>query len=75
MLKIVCTCNFYDDAYCDILLHNIVCDVVNPLTAVHIRFLHFSLADYIQLLNLLEIKSDIKQQDLKLVDLHFVKSE
>ena len=49
----------------------------NPLTAgdVHIRFLHIISTHYNQLLNLFKIKSDINQQDLKFVELHFVKSE
>ena len=50
----------------------------NPLTAgaIHIRFLHFLSAQYIyQLLNMLKIKSDINQQNLKFVDSDFVKSE
>ena len=50
---------------------------INPLTAgtVHIRFLHFLLAYYISACKPVKIKSDINQQDLKFVDLHFVKSE
>ena len=49
----------------------------NPITAgaVHIRFLHFLLAHYISAFKHVQIKSDINQQDLKFVDLHFVKSE
>ena len=49
----------------------------NPLTAdaVHIRYLHFLSAITYQLLKMLKIKSDNNQQDLKFVDLHFVKSE
>ena len=50
----------------------------NPLTAgaVHIRFF-FIFYQHItyQLLNLLKIKHDINQQDLKFVDLHVVTSE
>ena len=47
---------------------------INPLTAgaVYIRFLHFFTY---QLLNMLKIKSDINQQDVKFVDRYFVKSE
>ena len=50
---------------------------IDPLTAgaVHIRFLHFYQHIAYQLLNPLKIKSDINQQDLTFVDLHFVKSE
>ena len=50
---------------------------LSPLTAgaVHIRFLHFLLAQFISVFKLLKKKSDINQQDLKFVDLHFVKSE
>ena len=57
-----------------------VSDVLfNPLTAgvVYIRFFTFfisTLHNY-HLLNLLKIKSDINLQDLKFVNLHFVKSE
>ena len=47
----------------------------NPLTAgaAYIRFFIF----YLQynILNMLKIKCDINPQDLKRVDLHFVKSE
>ena len=50
---------------------------VNPLTAcaAYIRF--FISYQHIQynILNMLKIKCDIYQQDLKRVDLHFVKSE
>ena len=46
-----------------------------PITAGpdYIRFLHFLLEH--QILNMLKIKRDINQQDLKIVDLHFVESE
>ena len=49
---------------------------VNPLTAgaAYIRVIFFYHNMY-HLLNMLNIKCDIKQQDLKGVDLHFVKSE
>ena len=49
--------------------------LLNHLTAdaIHIRFLPFLLSHYNQLLNLLKIKSDINQQDLKFFHLHFVK--
>ena len=51
--------------------------MLNPLSAGadHIRFLHFLWHITYQLLNLLNIKSDIIQQNLKIVDLHFVTSE
>ena len=50
--------------------------LLKPLTAgaIYIRILHFLLAHTYQLLNLLKLKSYINQQDLKFVDLHFVKS-
>ena len=42
----------------------------------YIRFLHFLLAHYFnQLSNMFIIKRDINQQYLKIVDLHFVKSD
>ena len=50
----------------------------NPLTAgaVHILFFTFFYWHITyQLLSLFKIKSDINQQGLKIVDLHFVKSE
>ena len=52
---------------------------INPLTAgaAYIRFLQFLLAHYIPPFKHVEdnIIYDINQQDLKTVDLHFVKSE
>ena len=38
----------------------------------HILLEHFK---YHQLLNMLRIKRDINQEDFKIIDLHFVKSE
>ena len=52
--------------------------LLNPLTAgaAHIRVLIFiSTIKYHILNNMLKIKCDINQQDLRRVDLHFVKSE
>ena len=49
-----------------------------PLTAgavYNVFFFIFSQHLTYQLLNLLKIKRDINQQDLKFVDLHFVESE
>ena len=49
----------------------------NPLTtgAAYIRvFIFYSHIKY-HVLNMVKIKCDINQQDLKRVDLHFVKSE
>ena len=43
--------------------------------AVIIRFLHLYKHIIYQLLNILKIKSDNNQQNLKFADLHFVKSE
>ena len=50
---------------------------VNPLTAgaAYIRVLIFYQHIKYYILNMLELKCDINQQDLKRVDLHFVKSE
>ena len=50
---------------------------VNPLTtaAAYIGFFIFYYHFMYHLLNMLKIKCDIKQQYLKTVDLHFVKSE
>ena len=50
---------------------------VNPLTASakYSRVLIFYQHIKYHLLNMLKIKCDIKQQDLKTVDLHIVKSE
>ena len=50
---------------------------VNPLTAgfAFIRFFIFHWHIKYHFLNMLKIKYDINQQDLKRVDLHFVKSE
>ena len=49
----------------------------NTLSAgvVHIRFLHFLLAHYISAFKHIIDKSDNNPQNLKFVDLHFVKSE
>ena len=49
----------------------------NPLTAgaAYIRFFIFYSHIQYNILNTLKIKCDINQQDLKRVDLHFVKSE
>ena len=56
-----------------ILLH----DCVNPLTAgaayKRVLIFYYHIKSYI--LNMLQIKCDINQQDLKKVGLHFVKSE
>ena len=51
--------------------------ILNPSTAgaVDFHFLHFLKHITYHLLNILKIKSDINQQDLKFVDLHFVNSE
>ena len=50
---------------------------VNPLTAgaACIRVFIFYYHIKYHLLNMLKIKCDIKQQDFKTVDLHFVKSK
>ena len=50
---------------------------LNPLTAgaEYIRVFIFYLHIKYGILNMLKIKCDINQQDLKGVDLHFVKSE
>ena len=50
---------------------------INPLTAgaASIRVFIFYLHIEHHLLNMLKIKCDINQQDLKTVDLHFDKSE
>ena len=49
---------------------------INPLTAGAVHFLFtFLLAHYISDFKPFKDKSDINQQDLKFVDLHFVKSE
>ena len=50
---------------------------INPLTAgaAYIRVLIFYQPIKYHILNMLKIKCDINQQDLKRVDLHFVKSE
>ena len=49
---------------------------INPLTAgtAYIRVFSFQHNKY-HILNMLKIKCDINQQDLKRFDLHFVKSE
>ena len=49
----------------------------HPLTAgaAYFRVLIFYQHIKYHILNMLKIKCDIKQQDLKRVDLHFVKSE
>ena len=49
----------------------------NPLTAgaAYIRVFIFHQHIKYDILNMLRIKCDINQQDLKRVDLHFVKSE
>ena len=49
----------------------------NPLTAgaAYIRVFIFYQHIKYHLLNMFKIKCDINQQDLKTVDLHFVKSE
>ena len=51
--------------------------LLNPLTAGAAYIRVFILYWHIKyhLLNMLKIKCDINQQDLKTVDLHFVKSE
>ena len=51
--------------------------VYNPLTAgaAYIRVFIFYKHITSQILNMLKIRCDINQQDLKRVDLHFVKSE
>ena len=50
---------------------------INPLTAgaEYIRVFIFSWHNKYHVLNMLKIKCDINQQDLKRVDFHFVKSE
>ena len=50
---------------------------INPLTAgaAYIRVFIFYWHIQYNILNMLKIKCDINQQDLKRVDLHFVKSE
>ena len=50
---------------------------VNPLTAgaAYIRVFVFYKHIKYHILNMLKIKCDINQKDLKRVDLHFVKSE
>ena len=50
---------------------------INPLTAgaAYIRVFIFYYHIKYHILNILKIKCDINQQDLKRVDLHFVKSE
>ena len=50
---------------------------LNPLTAgaAHIRVFIFYQHIKYHILNMLKIKCDIKQQNLKRVDLHFVESE
>ena len=56
---------------------NIIQYPVNPLTAgaAYIRVFIFYYHIKYHILNMLKIKCDINQQDLKKVDLHFVKSE
>ena len=51
--------------------------IFNPLTAgaAYIRVFVFYLHIKYHILKMLRIKCDINQQDLKRVDLHFVKSE
>ena len=51
--------------------------MVNPLTAgaAYIRVLTFYQNIKYHILNMLKIKCDINQQDLKRVDLYFVKFE
>ena len=51
--------------------------VFNPLTAgaAYMRVFIFYQQIKYHYLNMLKIKCDITQQDLKAVDLHFVKSE
>ena len=51
--------------------------IFNPLTAgaAYIRVLIFSKHIQYNILNMLKIKCEINQKDLKRVDLHFVKSE
>ena len=50
---------------------------LNPLTAgaAYIRVFIFYKVIKNHILNMLKIKCDINQQDLKRIDLHFVKSE
>ena len=52
--------------------------MLNPLTAgaayIRVFILYQHIIKY-DILNMLKIKCDINQQDLKIVDLHFVKSE
>ena len=54
-----------------------VCSVFNtlPAGAAHIRVFFFYQHIQYHILDMLKIKCDINQQDLKRVDLHFVKSE
>ena len=85
MIMILCTCDKY---YVNLnptrkheinlfgqLFHANV--VFNPLTAgvAYIRFLIFYYHIKYHILNMLKIKCDINQQDLKRIDLLFVKSE
>ena len=51
--------------------------ILNPLTAgaTYIRVFIFYYHFKYHILNMLKMKCDISQQDLKRVDLHFVKSE
>ena len=54
------------------------CDLLfNPLTAGAAKIRVFIFYEHIMyhILNMVKIKCDINQQDLKIFDLHFVKSE
>ena len=69
------------NAYCLVCLANIGLEhcwaSFNPLTAsaAYIRVFMFYKHIKYHILNMLKIKCDINQQNLKTVDLHFVKSE
>ena len=57
-----------------VIIYDRVLIVFNPLTvgSDYIRGFHILLAHcYYQISNMLKIKRDINQQDLKIVDLHF----
>ena len=47
---------------------------LNPLTAglEYIRVFHFLLSHKVSLSNMLQIKRDVNQKDLKIVNFHFV---
>ena len=51
-----------------------VLTIYPPVPSIFVFYIFYHHITY-QFLNLLKIKSDINQQDLKCVDLYFVKSE